>query len=136
MITTSKKRELVLQTPSLSSRLTQSSNLRALNHNFIGDCYCILDCAHLYLRKDNDVYSVRKSVISSSYDEKLMYSDTKLVLLEEFIGNVADFELDFEKHVLSIVCRRRVVTLAFYNRETLDCWSIFVNRIFGEGWFI
>lgn len=95
--------------------------------------FVLPDCIHLCLRKESDASSFRLSFVAGSSDDKVSSQDMQLIALEEFFGTVSDFELDLETRVLSIICRRRVVTLAFYNRETLDCWSAFVNKFLGEG---
>jgi hypothetical protein len=91
-----------------------------------------LDCAQLCLWKESEVSSHRSTVLCSN-DDRFSLSGTSVILLEEVYGIDSDFELDFEKYVLSIVCRQRIITLAFCSHETLALWCSFLNGIFGKG---
>jgi hypothetical protein len=98
--------------------------------------YCV-DCIHVFLQKDIGSLSRRSSV---SFGKPIAQSDARAgrspvatVPLEDFCGIECGFELDREKHVMSLICRKQVLTFAFHNQHTLDALKGFVRLHLGEG---
>jgi len=60
-------------------------------------------------------------------------ADRTTLPLEDYFGIDSQFELDKEKYVMSIICRRQVFTLAFHNQETLESCKDFISHHLGEG---
>jgi len=87
----------------------------------------VSDCLHLCLRKEGDVSSRRPSLLGRSAVDKTTLP------LEDYFGIDSQFELDKEKYVMSIVCRRQVFTLAFDNQTMLESWRDFISLHLGEG---
>jgi len=87
------------------------------------------DCLHLCLRKEGEV-SARRS--SFSVLSRASVDETTLPL-EDYFGIDSQFELDRERFVMSIICRRRVFTLAFHNQTMLKSWHAFISHHLGEG---
>ena len=97
-------------------------------HNFVYNCpggLYVLDCAHLCLLKDHDISSIHRSLAGGSS----IVPSSRLISLDHFLGTESEFELDSEKHVLSLICRHRIVTLAFHNQQTAHCWQAFIDHI-------
>ena len=59
--------------------------------------------------------------------------DETTLPLEDYFGIDSQFELDKERYVMSIICRRRVFTLAFHNETMLQSWRDFISHHLGEG---
>lgn len=55
------------------------------------------------------------------------------IVLEDFYGLNESLAFDKESRILSIVCRNRVINLAFHNQETLDIWRLTIIQHLGEG---
>jgi len=91
---------------------------------------CLLDCLHLCLRKEaGDITSRRSSFLVLSRGAV----DETTLPLEDYFGMDSQFELDKERYVMSIICRRRVFTLAFDNQTILKSWRDFISIHLGEG---
>jgi len=88
-----------------------------------------VDCLHLCLRKEGELVPGRSSfrVIGRGA------ADETTLPLEDYFGIDSQFELDREKYVMSIICRRQVFTLAFHNQEMLESWKDFISHHLGEG---
>jgi len=85
------------------------------------------DCLHLCLSKEKESGFRRSSFVG-----RPVANETTLPL-EDYFGIDSQFELDKEKHVMAIICRKRVFTLAFYNQEVLESWKDFISHQLGEG---
>ena len=81
-----------------------------------GHCCFSTDLLNIYLSKD-----YRKS------------NTKEPISLESFCGICTGFQLDGESSVMAIICRQKVVLLAFINVETLRFWRAAVNKHLGEG---
>lgn len=83
------------------------------------ECFRSADCLHVFLYKE--------------YSECLKFPTKSTIPLEDFFGLQHGFLFDKESHVLAIICRNRVVNLAFHSQETLDCWRLTILQHLGEG---
>lgn len=95
------------------------------------DCWqlFVLDCLHLCLRKEGEACSRRSLFTAMS---RRSAGETTLPL-EDYFGIDLQFELDREKYVMSIICRRQVFTLAFHNQTMMESWRDFISHHLGEG---
>jgi len=91
--------------------------------------WVLSDCLHLCLSKEGEIASRRSSFKAIARGT----TDETTLPLEDYFGIDSQFELDKEKYVMSIICRRQVFTLAFHNQEMLESWKDFISHHLGEG---
>lgn len=81
----------------------------------------VLDCVHLCLHKGGQPQSSHAGQPSAVY------------ALEDFCGIDAPFQWDHELHVMAVVCRQHIVTLALADKSTLDAWCLAIRCHLGCG---
>jgi len=80
-----------------------------------------LDCVHLCLHKGGQPQSNHGGQPSDVY------------ALEDFCGIDVPFQWDHEQHVMAVVCRQHVMTLALADKSTLDAWCLAIRCHLGCG---